>query len=154
MRLALKIYFLAVYPCFSATPVDEVCLSPWDPVLQPQQYCCQEAFAKFEPQFEFQASTSAANTPTPGQADVSVGVTGNRSVGTQHHSSVSFTFHANVVSSVWEVDRTGVGLFVFGVFCMFGLFCLILCLEISLLFPAEMSFWPVHTLLVLAFTLD
>lgn len=64
------------------------CLSPWDPVLQPQKCCCQEALAKLQHQFEFQAFASAANAPAPGQADLSFRTTGNRSVGTQLSGSL------------------------------------------------------------------
>lgn len=41
------------------------CLSPQDPVLQPQKCCCQEALSKSQHQSEFQAFASAANVPTP-----------------------------------------------------------------------------------------
>lgn len=97
-------------PLIFNNPSDEVSVFPLEnlSLLQPQKYCCQKALVKLQPQFEFQAFTSAVNAPAPGQAALSFSVTGNRSVGMQHSSSLSwYTPHANVGSSVWEVDSVG-----------------------------------------------
>lgn len=97
-------------PLIFNNPSDEVSVFPLEnlSLLQPQKYCCQKALVKLQPQFEFQAFTSAVNAPVPGQAALSFSVTGNRSVGMQHSGSLSwYTPHANVGSSVWEVDSVG-----------------------------------------------